>query len=81
MTFQMIALGQHLARAKDGNGFAGQGDWTVYKCFYGEDMTDGYYGEFFLNINERTLEAEITQKDSFYSAVLLGAFAQEMSGR
>lgn len=61
MTFRMLYLGETAAGV------------DRYKCFYGTDGAN--YGEFYLEINTVTLEAEVVAKEATYAEALIGAFA------
>ena len=47
------------------NGFSGEGDWDLMKCFYKDE-------EFYLNLNKETGQAEIVTKNGFSPQILNG---------
>jgi hypothetical protein len=78
MKFEIMCMGVRVGKASDGNGFRGQGDWNLFKCFYQPDKAK--YAEFYLNINLTTKEAELKCKDGWYADILTKAFARAMRG-
>lgn len=79
MTFEIMGMGAGVAKAPDGNGFEGKGDWFLFKCFYRQG--DEEYGEFYLNIDLKAMVAELKCKDGGYAKVLTEAFARAMRGK
>lgn len=72
MQLNYIVLGQDMAKTE--NGFSGEGDWTLLKCFYSKNKE---YGEFFFNFNKKSGKAELCSKDLSYGPSLMRAFANE----
>jgi len=75
MKFEYLVLGIGLNKTK--NGFSGEGDWDLYKCFVNNPRG---YGEFYINLNRRTGEGEIRFKDTEYADFLTKEFEAEMKG-
>lgn len=71
MKLNYFKLGSNMN--KEENGFSGTGGgWDLYKMFY-----KNYY-EFFININTKTGEAEILEKDTGYAPQLLAALTRTL---
>jgi hypothetical protein len=71
MEFRIMTLGKGLKKLE--NGFGEEGDWNIYKCFYGD------YAEFYINFNEKEGIGEIKRKDITYAPILEDAFDREMN--
>lgn len=75
MKFDYIILGTN--QRKTESGFVAGGDWTLIKCFVSNPRG---YGEFYLNLNQKTGEGEIVFKDTNYGDFLGKEFEMEMKG-
>ena len=78
MKLEIMCLAKGMAKAPDGNGFSGKGDWDLYKCFYQHGKDN--YAEFYLNINLTTMVAELKSKEGAYVDILTEAFGRAMRG-
>lgn len=73
MKLLYVKLGTDSTKSEDGNGFTGEkgGGWDLYKMFYNN-------AEFYFNINTKTGDAEILQKDGGYADELLTGLRREL---
>lgn len=74
MNFTYLVLGHDMEKIK--NGFAENGNWTLFKCFIREGKKG--YGEFYININTRTGEGELVKKDDMFGDFLVKKFTEEL---
>jgi hypothetical protein len=71
LSFTYVDFGHHFSPASGGGyQIKPPGDWIALKLFLGKE-TDADEGQVFLFLNPRTLEAELSEKDSVYGDIVL----------